>query len=118
MAEQATPTEEQLAAGGAVAQAGVDAAKAEPEQAKKKPAAARAIRREAKKAGVDLSEDDAKMIATFVVDEMDSRGAFDPPPEQLKEPEPPAQQYQQQQDPPREPEQPRSQSFAERFRTR
>ena len=107
---------EQLAAGGAVAGAAVEAAQ-QPGQtpAQARTAAARAARRRAQEVNIQLSEDDAKTLATAIVDEIEARGGFDAPPEPIVAPPPPPANAQ-----PATPEQvqppARPKSFAERFR--
>lgn len=89
-----TEQNEQLVAGGQVAQAGIDAAAAEPTAAQAKPAARRAVKAKAQEVKFDLSDDDVDRIADALVDKMDERGAFQEPPEQVVAPSAPGQEAQ------------------------
>jgi hypothetical protein len=110
-----TPTE-QLQAGQDIASAGAQAAAAEPEPAKKRPAARRAIQKEAAARGWELSDDDAGRIADMVVDRIRDAGGFDHPPEPIAAPahapQPPAAAPS-----PEQPAAPAHRTFAERFRS-
>src|SRR5579875_1920619 len=91
--EHVTPpgvTAEQLQQGREVAAAAQQAAREEPDPAKRKLAAARAMRREAQRVQLELTEEQARMIAGYVVDDMEARGAFEPPPEPVAAPQPAA----------------------------
>ncbi|HET7047882.1 MAG TPA: hypothetical protein VFI54_06380 [Solirubrobacteraceae bacterium] len=108
-------TSEELQQGQAVAQAGAEAAAAEPDPAKRKQAASRAARQRAQELKIDLTEDHANMIASAIIVQMEQRGAFDAPPEPVAAPAPVAAggepvEQQQQQAPVRK-------SFAEKFRS-
>lgn len=118
MADQ--PTAEDMQQGAAIAEAGVQAAQAEETPAKARTAARKAVKRAAP-ASFELTDDQCNMIADRIVDGMESRGAFDPPPPQVQpQPSndppaaaaPPSDQPAQAQ----APEIPRPKSFAERFR--
>ena len=80
------PTAQDLQAGQSVAAAGIAAAQAEPEPSRRKPAARRAIQREAAANGWELSDEDADRIADMVVDRIQERGAFDRPMELVSPP--------------------------------
>lgn len=109
------PTAEQLQQGQEVAAAGVAAAQAEPEAAKRKPAARRAIKQEAAARGWELSDDDAGRIADMVVDRIRDAGGFDKPMEPVQPP--PAAPVPAQAQLATAPEPPARRSFAERFRS-
>lgn len=57
------PTQEQMAQGAAVIEAGQEAAAAEPDEAKKRGAARSAIRQKAKSSGWELTDDQADKLA-------------------------------------------------------
>lgn len=90
MADEPTglPSQEDLAGGAEVVEAGKAAAAAEPDPSKRREAAAGAIREAAGEKGWKLSQDEAEMIASAVVaqagafagavaDEIQQRGGFD-----------------------------------------
>lgn len=116
MAEEFTA--EQVQGGTQVAEAAVTAAGNEKTAAKARPAARRAARQAADQAKLELDDGDVDRIANAVVDMLDQRGAFDPPPESVAPP--PAEQPGAQVQPggeataPQAPAAPRT--FAERFR--
>lgn len=83
-----TEENDQLVAGGQVAQAGITAAQAEPTPEKARPAARRAVKAKAQEVKLELSDDDVDRIADALVDKMDERGAFQEPPEQVVAPAP------------------------------
>jgi len=114
MADEDTPTQSDLAAGQDVALAGAAAAAAEPEAAKKRPAARRAIKQTAQEKGWELSDEDCGRIADLVVDRIGERGGFDHPLEPITAPAPVAAQPPAPETPP---EPPAKRTFAERFRS-
>jgi hypothetical protein len=110
-------TEQQAAMeqGAEVAQAGIEAAQAEPTAEAAKPAAKRAVKQTAARVRLPLTEDEADMIATSVVAQIEARGGFDsqpdpvhPPPVAVADPSQ-AQQAQ--------PQAPVKRTWAERFRS-
>jgi hypothetical protein len=105
---------DELVAGGQVAAAGIAAATAEPDPAKRQPAARRAVRAEAKRVKLELTDEDCSRIASEVVDMIDQRGGFDPPPEAVTAPAPAVAAAAGQDQPAA---QPRKQTWAERFRS-
>jgi hypothetical protein len=84
--ERPQPDAAQLQQGADIAVAGQQAAAAEPDPARRRDAAARAMRQQAQKVRIELDEEQARMIAGYLVDEMEARGAFDPPPEPVAPP--------------------------------
>lgn len=87
---QQQPTPEQMQS---VATAGATAAATAPE-GQAQPAAAEAMRSEADRVGFDLTDEQIDRLAEAVssknIAALESRGAFDAPPEPVKPPEPPA----------------------------
>lgn len=110
-------TSEQLEKGGQVAAAAVQAGEAEPDPQKRREAVKSAARREAEKVQIELSDEDCEKLAAVIITQLDQRGAFEPPPEPVQAP-PPEQPTPGTVQTPPEAQQPRKQSFAERFRTR
>jgi hypothetical protein len=106
-------TSEQLQGGAAVAGAAVEAAAAEPTPAKARAAAKRAAQTTAKEQRIPLTEEEADMIAEALVQKIDQRGGFDSSPEPVTAPPAPVAAGGE----PVEQQQPRSTSFAERFRS-
>lgn len=95
---QQMPTQADMAAGAEVVEAGAQAAAAETDPTKRKAAAGRAIKREAKTKGWELSTEQAEMLAGMVAsqiaehleqlpdrtaDKIGERGGFDHLPEPL-----------------------------------
>jgi len=77
---------EQMEQGANVAGAGIEAARAEPDPAKRPAAASSAIQEAAQAQGWELSDEDCDKIGSAVVKQLEMRGAFDPPPEPVAPP--------------------------------
>lgn len=109
-------SDEELQKGTAVATAAVEAGAAESDPEQRRQAVTQAAKREAQRQQIELSDEDAEKLADVIIQKLDLRGAFDPPPEPVQPP--PAEQPGPDtvQTPP-EAQQPRRQTFAERFRT-
>lgn len=105
---------EDMQKGTDVAQAGMDAAAAQPTPQKAKAAATRAMRQRAEALKLEFSQEHADMIADALIRAMEQRGAFDPPPDPVAPPpavaSPDAAQIAASAPPPRK------RSFAEKFR--
>lgn len=110
---------EPLTAANDVTAAGAEAVQAEPDPGKRKAAGARAIRSAAQKHKLEMTQEDADMIADALVARFEARGAFDEPPEPVV---PPATAPEEHQAPSAaaagqpQPEPPRKRSWAEKFR--
>lgn len=119
--QEQQPNPSDMQKGADVASAGVTAAQNEPDPEKRPRAAANAIQEAAQAQGWELTDDDCKRIANFVIQGIEDRGGFDAPPEPVAVPPAPTgegslpEQPAHAVDPPPAPE---HRSFAERFRSK
>ena len=117
---QPTEAERQQAAqaGASVAQAAATAAEGSGTAEEARANASTAAQQEAARHGLEITEEQANMIATAVTKQFEARGAFDPPPDPVMAPPQPAQPAQPAGEEPvaaQPPPVPQRKSFAQKF---